>query len=113
MGQQAAEKSVPVLIARLFSAAAAAFLVATVALATLLPATMSLHEGLHAIDAQAADDLQRGTIALLGQGIWRTLLAPILVRPVWMVPLFLGVLSIGGALTASFQAQPHTKRRQS
>jgi hypothetical protein len=113
MGRPAAERQLTLLIARACSVAAAACLVGTVALATLLPIGMTLHEGLHAIDAAGADEAQRSLIGTVGKGVWNAIFVPVLMRPVWMGPLFLGLLSLGGALSASFQAPPHTKRRQS
>ena len=113
MGRQAMQKTDIPLTARIFTVLAAIFLVGAVALATMLPPDMTLHEAMHAIDAMKADDLQHTLASTLGKTIWEWVIAPLLLRPVWMVPLSLGVICVGGALTASFHAPPRTKRRQS
>ena len=113
MGRQAMHKTDIPLIARIFTVLAAVFLVGAVALATMLPPEMSLHEAMHALDAIKADDLQHTLANTLGKTIWDWVIAPLLLRPVWMVPLSLGLICVGGALTASFHAPPRTKHRQS
>jgi len=101
------------LAAKIFSVLAAALLVGALALATLLPPEMSLHEAMHAIDALRADSFQQAVIGGLGKGFWTNAAVPLLMRPVWLLPLCLGLICVGGALSSSFQATPRTKRRQS
>jgi hypothetical protein len=113
MGRQAMNKTDVPLIARVFTVLAAVFLVGAVALATMLPPDMTLHEAMHAIDAIRADDFQHTLAATLGKTMWDWVIAPLLLRPVWMMPLSLGLICVGGALTASFHAPPRTKHRQS
>ena len=113
MGRQAMQKTDIPLITRVFTVLAAVFLVGAVALATMLPPDMTLHEAMHAIDAVKADDLQHKLASTLGKTIWDWVIAPLLLRPVWMVPLSLGLICVGGALTASFHAPPRTKHRRS
>ena len=57
MGRQAMDKTEFPLIARVFTVLAAIFLVGAIALATMLPPDMTLHEAMHAIDAMRADAL--------------------------------------------------------
>ncbi len=99
--------------ARIFSILAAIFLVGALALGTLLPPDMSLHEAMHAIDAVRADTFQHTLIDGLGRPVWNVVAVPLLLRPVWLIPLCLGLICVGGALSSSFQATPRTKRRQS
>ena len=113
MGRQAMNKTDVPLIARVFTVLAAVFLVGAVALATMLPPDMTLHEAMHAIDAIRADDFQHTLATTLGKTVWDWVIAPLLLRPVWMMPLSLGLICVGGALTASFHAPPRTKHRQS
>ncbi len=113
MGRQAVDKTDIPMIARVFTVLAAIFLVGAVALATMLPPDMTLHEAMHAIDAARADDWQHTLAHALGKTIWDWVIAPLLLRPVWMVPLSLGLICVGGALTASFHAPPKTKHRRS
>jgi hypothetical protein len=113
MGRPAAEKSDIPLSVRIFSVCAAVLLVASLAMATLLPPDTSLHEAMHDIDATGADDVQHAMVGMLGKGVWEAVVVPFLLRPVWLVPLSLGLICVGGALTARFHARPHTKRKQS
>jgi hypothetical protein len=108
-----ADKTDMSLTAKVFSVLAAAFLVGALALATLLPPDMSLHEAIHTIDALRADTFQQAMIGGLGKGFWDTAAVPLLMRPVWLAPLSLGVICVGAALSSSFQATPRTKRKQS
>jgi hypothetical protein len=98
---------------RIFAVLAAACLVGALALATLLPPEMTLHEAMHAIDAARADDFQHALAGGLGKALWDAIAVPLLMRPVWLVPLCVGLICVGGALSSSFQATPRTKRRQS
>jgi hypothetical protein len=108
-----ADKTDMSLSAKTFSVLAAAFLIGSLALATLLPPDMSLHEAVHVLDATRADTIQNAVIGGVGKGFWDTAVVPLLMRPVWLIPLFLGLICVGGALSSSFQATPRTKRRQS
>jgi hypothetical protein len=36
---------------------------------------------------------------------------PVLVRPVWLLPVALGLICVGGAVTTHSPAAPHTKQR--
>jgi hypothetical protein len=113
MGRQAIGKTDIPLIARVFTVLAAVFLVGAVALATMLPPDMTLHEAIHTIDATRADSFQHALASTFGKTIWAWVIAPLLLRPVWMMPLSLGLICVGGALTASFHAPPRTKHRRS
>jgi hypothetical protein len=113
MGRQAVDKTDIPLIARIFTVLAAVFLVGAVALATMLSADMTLHEAIHAIDAAGADDLQHTLARIFGKTLWDWVIAPVLLRPVWMVPLSMGLICVGGALTASFHAPPKTRHKRS
>jgi len=113
MGRPAADKTDIPLIARIFYVLAAVFLVGAVALASMLPPDMSLHEALHTIDAERADDLQHAMMNALGARFWEAVFVPLLMRPVWIGPLFLGLICVGGAVSASFHATPRANRRRS
>jgi hypothetical protein len=108
-----ADKTDMSLTAKIFTVLAAMMLVGSLALATLLPPDMSLHEALHTIDAMRADHVQLAVMTGLGKGVWDAAAVPLLLRPVWLMPLCLGLICAGAALSCSFQATPRTKRRQS
>ncbi len=113
MGRPATDTQDIPLATRIFAVLAAVFLVASVALGTILPPDMSLHEALHTIDAARADDIQRSIANTVGKGLWQGVLVPLLMRPVWLCPLALGLISIGGAVSTRTQATPRTKHRRS
>jgi hypothetical protein len=98
--------------ARIFAVLAAVNLVGFVALATMVP-DMSLFEAVHVVDAARADAAQTALVGLLGRDVWGAVLVPLLLRPVWFVPLSLGLLCVGGGFSFSFQASPRPTRRQS
>jgi hypothetical protein len=99
------------LVPRVFAVLAAALLVGSVALASLLPPEMSLREALAALDETWPEGLQRAVLASLGIGIWESVVVPVLVRPVWLLPVALGLICVGGAVTTHSPAAPHTKQR--
>lgn len=113
MGRPAADKPDIPLVTRVFTVLAAVCLVGAIALGSMLPPDMSLNEALHAMDAAAADGLQHGMVNTLGKGLWDAIFVPLLMRPVWLLPLSLGLICVGGALTARFHATPRTKHRNS
>jgi len=113
MGRPPTDKPDIPLVTRIFTVLAAIFLVGAIALATMLPPDMSLNEALHAIDAASADSIQHGMVGTVGKSFWDWAFVPLLMRPVWLLPLCLGLICIGGALTAGFHATPRTKHRSS
>ena len=98
---------------RIFAVLAAVLLVGSVALASLLPADISLRQAVHAIDAAWASHAQQAVIGSLGRGFWAAVVLPLLIRPVWMIPVCLGLICVGGAFTALSQGAPRTKQRRS
>ena len=101
------------ILPRLFAVLAAVLLVGSVALAALLPADISLTQALAALDETAPDHLREVIFRALGHGVWQTVFHPLLVRPVWLIPVSLGLICIGGALTTLSHAPPRTKQRRS
>ena len=92
---------------------AAVLLVGSVALASLLPADVSLRQAVHAIDAGTANGVQRAIVGSFGRGVWDALVVPLLIRPVWMIPVCLGLICVGGAFTALSHGAPRPKQRRS
>ncbi len=101
------------LVPRVFAVSAAVLLVGSVALASILPPDMSLRQAIAAMDPGAMTTLQHLVTGVLGHGFWDVLCTPLLVRPVWLVPVCLGVVCVGGALTAMSHAAPRTKQKRS
>ncbi len=101
------------LVPRVFAVAAAVLLVGSVALASILPPDMSLRQAIAAMDAGAVTHLQGLVTGVLGRGFWDLMCTPLLVRPVWLVPVCLGLVCVGGTVTAMSQAAPRTKQKRS
>jgi len=92
-----------VVVSRIFTILAAALLVAAFALLVLPPDGMSLVQALAGMTQDAPEQfleqLQHAVTASLGNFAWVKLLVPLLVRPVWLVPLALGLFSAGIAVS--------------
>jgi hypothetical protein len=88
-----------VLVSRIFTILAAALLVVAFALLVLPPEGLTLMQALAGMaeDApeQFLEQLQHDVTHTLGTFAWAKLLVPLLVRPVWLVPLALGLLCCG------------------
>jgi hypothetical protein len=103
-----------VTLSRTFTLLAAVLLVFAFALMILPPPTMSLAQGLselnHALVMQAQHAVQRA----LGSWAWMRVCVPVLVRPVWLMPLCLGLLCAGTAASTAPPSQPpHGARTRS
>jgi hypothetical protein len=113
MGRAPSAKPDLPLIPRVFAVLAAVLLVGSVALASLLPADMTLRQAIYALDNDISAGLQRTITASFGRGLWEAIVVPVLERPIWLIPVCLGLICIGGAVTAHTQATPRTKQRRS
>ena len=106
------EAALPML-PRLFAVLAAVLLVGSVGLAALLPADISLAQALAVLDETLPGHLQNLVSGALGRWLWLAVFHPLLVRPVWLIPVSLGLICVGGALTTLSHAPPRTKQRRS
>ena len=98
---------------RVFAVLAAVLLVGSVAMATLLPPETTLYGAIFKLHPLSPEHMQQLVVGRVGHFVWATLALPLLNRPVWMVPVCLGLICVGGAVTAINQAAPHTKQRRS
>ena len=98
---------------RLFAVVAAVLLVGSIALASLVPADMNLRQAINTLDGMATEHAQHMFVGVFGRGFWEAVLVPLLVRPVWMIPVSLGLICVGAAVTALSQASPRPKQRRS
>ena len=98
---------------RTFAIFAAALLVAAFGLAMLTPDGMTLDEGLAAMGPHAIGSFRHGVQHVLGAGAWTHLCMPLLVRPVWLIPLCLGMICAGVAASVSTpgESQHSTRTR--
>lgn len=96
-------------MSRIFTVFAAVLLVTAFALMILPPDGMTLLDALAQWERNAPINLEHAVRATLGNAVWVKVFMPVLVRPVWMIPLFLGVLS--GGLAASTLPPAESPRR--
>ncbi len=101
------------LVPRIFAVLAAVLLVGSVALAALLPPDISLYGALHRVHPVSPDHLQQVVMGRFGHFVWNVVALPLLNRPVWLVPVSLGLICVGGAITAMNPTVPRTKQRRS
>jgi hypothetical protein len=99
------------IVERLLAVLAALCLVGAFALAMLWPIMTTLDELLALTDQDLLVWLHDVVRAGLPDWIWRMLFQPMLSRPCWMLPLIMGVVLGGAALTAaSRRGVPDTPR---
>ncbi len=101
------------LVSRVLAVAAATLLIVALAAATLAPPDMSLREGLLALDSPALLDIKAWLVDVVGHGIWAWVVVPLLVRPVWLIPVSLGLVCAGAAVSAGMAPPGKTRRRRS
>ncbi len=98
---------------RIFSILAAVLLVGAVALGTLAPPDMTLAQGLATADPDTYAHWQSVLQAHLGLGVWQAVVVPLLLRPLWLLPVCLGLVCVGCAVSSLGQPSGHTKHRRS
>jgi hypothetical protein len=100
-------------MSRIFTVLAAALLVATFGMIMLAPYDMPLVQGLTAIDPALLRHIQHAVLHTLGSRAWAALATPVLARPIWLLPLALGVVCAGLAATTIVPGTAHRTRRRS
>jgi hypothetical protein len=102
-----------VIAQRIFAVLAAAMLVGAVALAMLGPPDMPLGQVIFLIDHDLMEALHSGIENHLASWLWDYLIAPLMVRPAWLVPAGFGLIFAGMALTFSNRNPAHRSHRRS
>ncbi len=97
---------------RIFAVLAAAFLVAAVALGSMLPADEPLSQAIADLDGAVLPSLQSFELQHLGGWAWQNLTVPLLIRPVWLIPFGLGILCVGAVTTLNWMKTPSSPRRR-
>jgi hypothetical protein len=90
-----------VTLQRILAVLSAMLLVGAVALATLGPPSVPLGGLLLMIDRDLTDTLRIGIEQHFAAWIWADVVVPLLVRPAWLVPASLGLITAGVALSLS------------
>ena len=96
------------MVARVLMVIAAAMLVAGFAIATFVPPDLPLGQFLLQQDHGSLARL-RTAVAGLPHFVWPALVMPLLLRPVWLLPLMVGIVALGGAI--SLRPRTPTQRR--
>jgi hypothetical protein len=96
---------------RAFAILAAALLVCAFGLVMLTPDGMTLDEGVAALGPRAISDFRHTVQHILGPGAWSRLCMPLLVRPVWLIPLCLGMICAGVAASLSTPSESQRSTR--
>ncbi len=99
---------------RVLAVLAAACLVGAFALATLLPPPLTLAQLIAMFDARLLYQAHEFAVANNLGWLWGHAMMPLLLRPSWLVPISLGLLFAGGAMTVnSRKGMPRSHRRRS
>jgi hypothetical protein len=103
-----------VILQRVFAVLAAILFVGSAALATLGPWAASLGRSLAGLQPDLPDRLHGWTERNIGAWVWSDLIQPILQRPVWLVPVAVGLVCLGLAVSlAGRNAARRSHRRRS
>jgi hypothetical protein len=100
-----------VIVSRTFAVLAAACAVAAVALIVLAPDSMTLIQGLSELDPNLPQHFRHAMLNMLGNGAWTHVVVPLLVRPVWLIPVYLALLFAGISATLGWPAQSSRSTR--
>jgi len=101
-------------LSRVLAVMAAVCVVAAFAIATLLPPMLPLAQLVAMADSRILFAVREYVLQHWPDWVWSDLMLPELVRPAWLVPLCLGIVLAGGAMTlASRKSVPRSHRRRS
>ena len=100
------------LISRAFAILAAIFLVVAFSLFMLTPEDLSLLQGLNRVNPGWLTHLHDGVRHGLGNAVWARAVVPVLARPVWLVPLCLGMICVGVASSSAGAADAGERSRR-
>jgi hypothetical protein len=101
-----------VIAARILAVLSAMLLVGAVALATFGSRAMTLETALGGLDPGLATGLLGWVQRTAGSWSASHLMQPFLVRPAWLVPAFLGLISLGLAVTLSRRTKASRPQRR-
>jgi hypothetical protein len=101
-------------VSRLFAVISAMCIVGAVAIATVMPAMLSLGQLVALADHSLLVGLQDFIRLHLSDWTWLHLALPLLQRPAWLLPVCLGLIAAGLAVTLnSRHGAPHSRRKRS
>ena len=97
---------------RILAVLAAALLVGAFALATLADPALPLGHALFLLDHRILIAVQDNT-EHTAPWLWNHVAVPMLMRPVWFVPVALGLICGGCAFSLSMRQAPRSRQRRS
>lgn len=98
------------MLARVLMVIAAVMLVAGFAIATFVPPDLPLGQFLLQQDHSSLARL-RTAVAMLPRFVWPSIVMPLLLRPVWLLPLMVGIVALGGAISLRPRTPPQRRPR--
>jgi hypothetical protein len=99
------------LLFRTFAVLAAALLVGAFGLLVLMPDGTTLDVGLVSLSPTLVGHLRHGVQHFLGAWVWSHVFTPLLVRPVWLIPLCLGMVCAGVSVTTGTPTESPRRTR--
>lgn len=103
----------PPIVVRVLAILAAICVVASFSLALLLPPTLSLAGVIARLDHIFLVGLQDAVKGTFGDWMWAKVAMPVLTRPGWLLPLALGIVFGGVAVSlATRRAAPRSRHRR-
>jgi hypothetical protein len=102
-----------VITQRILAVLAAMLLVGAVALAMLGPPEVPLGQVLFMVDHDLMDAVHGFIGTHMASWLWDYLIAPLMMRPAWLVPAALGLICGGMALSLSTRKSTHRSHRSS
>lgn len=103
----------PPFLVRILAILAAICVVASFSLALLLPPSLSLAGVIARLDHLLLVGLQDVVKATLGDWAWANIAMPLLTRPGWLLPLALGMIFGGAAVSlATRRTAPRSRHRR-
>ncbi len=103
--------AVTVLAFRIFAVLAAALLVGAFGLLVLMPDGMTLDLALAEFNPALVGHMRHFVQHVLGAGAWSHAFMPLLVRPVWLIPFSLGLVSAGVSVSLSTPTESPRRTR--
>ena len=98
---------------RVLAVLSAMLLVGAVALAMLGPPAVPLGQMLFMVDHDLMEAVHSFIGTHLATWLWDYLIAPLMVRPAWLVPAALGLICGGMSLSLSTRKSTHRSHRRS
>ena len=100
------------MLARILAVISAMFMVAAFALATMLPPEMPLSQAISLVNHGWLVSFQDAMLKSVSAWVWANLVVPLLLRPVWILPITLGMITAGIAVTLSTRRGSANSRRR-